>query len=66
MLVLSRFRDEKTVIQVGDRIITMTICDVRGGKVRMGWEADADIQIFRAELWEAIQREGNKRKEGGK
>lgn len=47
MLVLSRKRDEK--ILIGDNIV-ITVCDLFGGKVRLGIEAPADVIILREEL----------------
>lgn len=48
MLVLSRKRGEKIVI--GDRVLVVTILDVRGSTVRLGFEADTAIPILRGEL----------------
>ena len=63
MLVLSRHRNETIVL--GDNI-RVTIVDVRGDKVRLGIEAPADVSIHRLEVYEAIQREGEKRNGEGK
>ena len=54
MLVLSRHRDEK--IKIGDDI-TITIVDIRGDKIRLGFDAPTGVAIHRLEIWEAIQRE---------
>ncbi len=54
MLVLSRQKDESIMIGDGIRI---TIVDVRGDKVRLGIEAPKDIKVFRAELYDEIQRQ---------
>jgi len=53
MLVLSRKRDEKIVI---DNDIIITIVEVRGDKVRIGIEAPADIPVHRREIYDAIKR----------
>lgn len=58
MLVLSRQRDEKIII--GDNIV-ITIVDIRGDKVRLGIEAPKDITVHRQEVYEAIQRENQRR-----
>ncbi len=54
MLVLSRQKDESIMIGDGIRI---TIVDVRGDKVRLGIEAPKEVKVFRAELYEEIQRQ---------
>ena len=59
MLVLSRQRDES--IFIGDNI-KITVVDIRGDKVRLGIEAPTEIPVHRQEVYEAIQRE-NQRKE---
>lgn len=59
MLVLSRKKDEKIVI--GDSI-TLMVIEIRGDKVRLGIEAPADIPVHRQEVYDAIQRDGAKRK----
>lgn len=57
MLVLSRKKDEKIVI--GDSISIMVI-DIRGDKVRLGIEAPREVTVHRQEVYEAIQREGER------
>ena len=47
MLVLSRKKNQ--TIRIGDEIIVKVI-DVRGGVVRLGFEAPADVSIMRSEL----------------
>ena len=49
MLVLSRKVGERVVI--GDRI-TVTVLEVKGRQVRLGFEAPPDVQIWRGELAE--------------
>lgn len=41
---------------IGDGI-RITVVDVRGDKVRLGIEAPKDVKVFRAELYEEIQRQ---------
>lgn len=60
MLVLSRQKDESIVI--GDDI-KITIVDVRGDKVRLGIEAPREVSVHRIEVYEAIQREKQAKKE---
>lgn len=63
MLVLSRQRDESIVI--GDNIITITVVDIRGDKVRLGITCPKEISVHRREVYEAILRHGEQRN-GGK
>lgn len=54
MLVLSRQRDES--IFIGDNI-KITVVDIRGDKVRLGFKAPPDISIHRQEVFDAIARQ---------
>ena len=57
MLVLSRRIDETIVIkQEGRKDIVITYVAHRLGQVRLGFDADLDVKIFRGELLER-QRE---------
>jgi carbon storage regulator len=60
MLVLSRQRDES--IFIGDNI-KITVVDIRGDKVRLGIEAPTEIPVHRQEVYEAIQREQQRKTE---
>lgn len=53
MLVLSRKRDEQIVI--GDEIVTITVVDIRGDKVRLGIDAPKDLDVHRREVYDAIR-----------
>ncbi len=57
MLVLSRKKDEAIMI---DDHIQIVVVDIRGDKVRLGFEAPRDVSIHRREVYEAIQRDGKK------
>jgi len=61
MLVLSRQRDES--IFIGDHI-KITVVDIRGDKVRLGIEAPTEIPVHRQEVYEAIQRENSRDRDG--
>ena len=55
MLVLSRKNQESVV--VGDRgslerLVKVTVLEIAGDKVKLGFEADADIPVYRLEIWE--------------
>ena len=57
MLVLSRRSQESVVIggaRGSDRVMRITVIDVRDGTVRLGIEADADIPVHRSEVWGKI------------
>jgi carbon storage regulator CsrA len=42
--------------------LKVTVLDVQGGNVKLGFEANADIPIHRSEVWERIN--GNGQAEG--
>lgn len=48
MLVLSRKVGES--ISIADGIVIVKVVDIRGDKVRLGFEADREINIMRTEL----------------
>ena len=52
MLVLSRKRGEGIVIGEG---VTVTVLDVRGGRVRLGFDGPAEVPIHRGELHQRIE-----------
>jgi carbon storage regulator CsrA len=61
MLVLSRKSDESVMIGgcVGfERVLKVTVLEIKGGKVRLGFEVDADIPVFRLEVWEKMRNNG--------
>jgi carbon storage regulator CsrA len=58
MLVLTRKSQESVVVggAVGfERMLKVTVLGIIGGKVRLGFEADADVPIHRWEVWERIR-----------
>lgn len=57
MLVLSRKRQESVVVGGSTsfaRLLKVTVLEINGGTVRLGFEADADIPVHRTEVWERI------------
>ncbi len=58
MLVLSRKKNERIIID--DRII-ITVVEVKPDKVRLGFDAPANVPIHREEIWLQIRRDGEKR-----
>ena len=60
MLVLSRKRQESVVVGGADRferMLKVTVLDIRGGRVKLGFEVDADVPVHRLEVWERIRTE---------
>jgi carbon storage regulator len=61
MLVLSRKKRESVVVGGGgglDRLLKVTVLEIVGGKVKLGFEADGDIPVHRLEIWERICANG--------
>jgi len=57
MLVLTRKNRESVVIGGADglhRLLKVTVLEITGARVRLGFEVDADIPVHRAEVWERI------------
>lgn len=59
MLVLTRRTDQRIVI--GDTGLRVTVIEIHGDKVRLGFEGDDGVRIFREEL---LTRD-HRRKEAG-
>jgi carbon storage regulator CsrA len=60
MLVLSRKTQESVVIGGSDgfhRLLKVTVIDIRGTHVKLGFEVDADIPVHRSEVWDRIRAE---------
>ena len=58
MLVLSRKNQESVVVggaNGADRKFVVTVLEIRGAKVRLGFEVDADVPVHRMEVWERIR-----------
>ncbi len=57
MLVLTR-RAEQSVVVGGcagfQRMLKVTVLEIKGSQVRLGFVADADVPIHRWEVWERI------------
>lgn len=57
MLVLSRKLEESVVVggPKGFRgLLKITVLDLGGGRVRLGFEGDRDIVILRSEIWQRL------------
>ena len=60
MLVLSRKNQESVVVggaDGSDRLLKVTVLDIRGTNVRLGFEVDASVPVHRSEVWERINAE---------
>jgi carbon storage regulator CsrA len=62
MLVLTRGPDDRLVISKDGQVVAeLVIVEVRGRKVRIGIQADANVSIDRIEVWQRKQTEGSVR-----
>lgn len=58
MLVLSRKSKETVVIGGTDgfeRLLKVTVLEIKGRHVQLGFEVDEDIPVHRGEVWEKIR-----------
>jgi len=63
MLVLSRGKNE--TILIGDDIV-VTVADVnKNGTVKIGIDAPKEVSVHRREVYDAIRRQGGRRRKGG-
>lgn len=61
MLVLTRKIEESVVVGGCDgfeRTLKVTVLDIRGGKVKLGFEAAAGVPVHRWEIWQRMQANG--------
>ena len=54
MLVLSR-KCRESVVVGGEFGFKVTVVEVKGGRVRLGFDADATVPVHRGEVWERIR-----------
>lgn len=57
MLVLSRKLSESVVAAVNGVSIKVVVVEIRGDKVRLGFEAPPEVVIHRSEVWASIASE---------
>lgn len=60
MLVLSRKSQESVVIggvSDGQHLAKVTVLEVRGGTVRLGFEVHTSVPVHRLEVWQRLQAE---------
>ena len=63
MLTLRREQNQRiVVIPPGSGRVIVTVVELVGGVVRLGFEADADTEIYREEVYQAIQRDGHNKR----
>jgi carbon storage regulator len=58
MLVLSR-KSKESVVVGGPRglepTLRVTVLEIKSGRVRLGFEADASVPVHRSEVWERLR-----------
>jgi carbon storage regulator len=60
MIVLSRKNRESVVIGAADgmqKLVRVTVLEVCGGTVKLGFEAEDDVAVYREEVWERVRAE---------
>jgi len=58
MLVLTRKNQESVVVGGSggfERVLKVTVLEIGRGKVRLGFEAEADVPVHRSEVWERLR-----------
>jgi carbon storage regulator len=58
MLVLTRKAQEVVIVgapETSQPLLTITVLDIVGDKVRLGFQADASVPVHRWEVWQRIQ-----------
>lgn len=60
MLVLTRKNRESVVVlknEAGEVLLKITVLDIEGGRVKLGFEAEQRLPIHRQEVYERILRD---------
>ena len=60
MLVLTR-KKQQTVVVGGDgvhQLLKVTVLEIGPGKVRLGFDVDANVPVHRLEIWERMRANG--------
>ena len=60
MLVLSRKSRQSVMVGgvgISERLLKVTVIEIRGGRVLLGFDANVDVPVHRAEVWERIRDE---------
>jgi carbon storage regulator CsrA len=61
MLVLTRKCQEAVVVGASngfESLLKVTVLEIRGGKVKLGFEVDSSIPVHRWEVWKRIEAAG--------
>lgn len=61
MLVLSRKSRESVVVGGSDgfhRMLKVTVLEIKGTHVKLGFEVDSDVPVHRSEVWDRIKTGG--------
>lgn len=61
MLVLSRKSRESVVVGGSDgfqRVLRVTVLEINGSHVKLGFEVDSDVPVHRSEVWDRIKAGG--------
>ena len=61
MLVLSRKNEESVIVGGHSRfepMLKVTVLQVSGGKVKLGFQVPRDVPVHRWEVWERIRANG--------
>ena len=60
MLILTRKAQEVVIVggpETSEPLLTITVLDIVGGKVRLGFQADTSVLVHRWEVWQRIHAE---------
>jgi carbon storage regulator CsrA len=63
MLVLTRKTQESVVVGGSngfEQLLKVTVVQISGEKVRLGFEVDKEVPVHRAEVWERIRIHGRR------
>jgi carbon storage regulator CsrA len=58
MLVLSRKSSQAVVVGLSEgfeRLLKVTVLEIRGTSVKLGFEVDAEVPVHRLEVWERLR-----------
>ena len=61
MLVLTRKKEESVVVGSSngfEDMLKVTVLEIKGGSVRLGFEVNRDSPVHRWEVWERIRANG--------
>ena len=61
MLILTRRNGESVVVGEDNgvqHLLKVTVLDISGRKVRLGFEVDSSVPVHRLEVWERIRAAG--------